>query len=90
MHIQKDKIRKGFGYPLKSSLLEKALLEADITTDVHLIYGNNSRLFEAFYWVPNENVPFDRFYVRTGAFEASRVSELRAELESSIIPEFIK
>ena len=56
MEIEKEKIRKGFAYPLKCSLLEQALAEAEITTNVHLLYGNNnSLLFEAFYWLPNEN-----------------------------------
>ena len=90
MDIDKDKLPKGLVYPLKTSMLESALAEAGITTYVHLLYNRQSpHLLEAFYWLPNANVPHDRFYIRTSAVEIQQVSTLRQQLETSVIPEFV-
>jgi len=57
--------------------------------DTHLIYSPNHSFFEAFYWLPNENVDYDRFYIRTGAVETKDAHNAREYMENKVIPEFI-
>jgi hypothetical protein len=90
MHIEKSKIPKGLSYPLKSSVLANALNAACITVQVHLIYNSRNNFFEAFYWLPNENVDHDRFYIRTGSVASQDSMKAKDHMESIVIPEFIK
>jgi hypothetical protein len=90
MDIEKGKIPKGLSYALKSSVLENSLEAANIKINVHLIYDTNHVFFEAFYWLPNENIGYDRFYVRTGAVESKEARRARGFMESQVIPDFIK
>ncbi len=45
--------------------------------------------FESFYWLPNENIDYDRFYIRTGTVKSSLRHEAKERMEQEIIPEFI-
>ncbi len=89
MEIEKGKIPKGLSFVLKSSMLEKSLKIAKIDTNVHLIYDPRHSFFEAFYWLPNENVPYERFYIRTGAVDAHIAKEAREYMVNRVLPEFI-
>lgn len=90
MKIDKDKLPKGLTYPLKSSLFSELLEAAGIRANVHLIFSMNHESFEASYWLPNENVKYDRFYIRTGPVESEESIKAREYMESNAIPEFIK
>ena len=89
MHIEKEKLPKGFTYPLKSSLFKCATDKAEITTYMSLNYSINSILFEAYYWLPNSIVDYDRFYIRTGAVESPDSKKAREYLDRYVIPDFI-
>jgi len=89
MNIEKERLPKGLTYPLKSSLFERELASAGITTHVSLLYGSRHVLFEAFYWLPNKNVDYDRFYIRTGSVDSSDSKRAKEYLECSVIPDFI-
>ena len=90
MDIEKSKLPKDLSYPLKSSVLENSLESAGIDVNIHLLYKGSHQFFEAFYWLPNENVDYDRFYIRTGAVKSSDVRKAKAYMENQVIPEFIK
>ena len=60
MYIEKSPIAKNMSYVLKSSVLERALLQADIEMEVHLIHGHGVDLFTGYFWPPNPNVPHER------------------------------
>jgi hypothetical protein len=89
-HIEKPKLPKGLGYPLKTSLLQGALREVHVTCDVLLRYWTpqtGTSVFEAEYWLPNENRPATLF-VRAGSLRQPDVNPARAQLETVVLPEF--
>lgn len=88
MHIEKKKLSKGLSYPLSASALEAALSGLTIAADAHLIQGGGGKLFECFFWPPNQNVPHERLYIRTAAVPEATVNEARLFVENSVIPEF--
>ncbi len=89
MLITKSKAAKGRAYPLKSSALERALVEASISHEVSLSYGHSGKLFEAYFWIPNPNVPYERFYIRVSSVASGSCHEARELMENSVIPEFV-
>lgn len=89
MQIEKAKLPKGMSYALRSSVLERAICEAGIDIATTLRHGPNHILFDAFFWPPNPNFPFERLYVRAGAVPASHAHEARLFVESSVIPDLI-
>ncbi|GMT49606.1 MAG: hypothetical protein IEMM0008_1145 [bacterium] len=90
MNISKDKIPKGMSYPLKTSMLEKVLTESNISIHVDLLYVLRSHFFEAFYWFPNENIPYDRLYIRIGAVESRFRKKAQEKMEKEVLPQFIE
>lgn len=73
INISKPKTWKGLSYVLKSSLLinELELNGMDCYVDLNFwTPQQNNRpewsLIEAEYWLPNSNVDYGRFYIRTG------------------------
>ncbi len=89
MIIEKQKLPKGFSYPLKTSMLEAALAENRITTETHLIYSISKMFFDAHYWLPNENVDHYRFYVRVGHVSSTERKKAQAYMKNKVIPNFI-
>ena len=92
MLVEKDKLPKGFSYALKTSKLEEAINEANIETDLHLIYcGPPSKmpLFAVEFWLPNQNVEYDRFYIRSGVVESGNRKTVEGIVNSKVIPSFI-
>ena len=88
MHSETGKIPKGHSYPLKPSALEAALLDAGIEIDVHLI-RSFGELFDAYFWPPNRNIPYERLYVRAGSVSSDRASEAMLHAETVMIPELV-
>jgi len=88
MHIEKKKLPKGLSYPLRASAVEAALSGLAIAADAHLIQGSGGKLFECFFWPPNQNVPYERLYIRTAAVPEASANEARLFVEKSVIPEF--
>ena len=91
--VTKPKLPKGLSYVLKTSQLARALLEAGIDCHVNLVYwlpqGGGS-ILEGHYWLPNENVPHPRVYVRAGVVHSVLLSAASEALVESAIPKFIK
>jgi hypothetical protein len=89
MHIVKDKIPKSVSFVLRPSILEKALQEAGIATEISLHQIHSAILFDAFFWPPRLNVPHERFLVRAGTVPATEAHTARDHLEATVLPEFI-
>lgn len=89
MQSDTGKLPKGQSYPLKPTVLEAALMSANIKIDVHLIRKPGD-LFDAHYWPPNANVPYERLYVRAGSVPADRSAESRHRIETIVIPTLVK
>ncbi|MHB1276807.1 MAG: hypothetical protein ACYC1Q_00245 [Bacteroidia bacterium] len=94
--IDKPKTWKGLSYVLKSSLLEKVIKDRGLECYVQLHYwtpqGNNKtncRLIEAEYWDTNENVPYSRFYIRTGVVPSAERKKVEELLMSEVLPKLI-
>ena len=91
--IEKPKVRKGFSYALQSSMLKEAIDGGGLDCNVHLVYWTPQLLgsiVEAHYWLPNENVDYDRFYIRAGVVRAEERAESKAWLSEVAIPELIR
>ena len=92
--ISKDKIPKQYGFVLKTEQLNFVLNENNINIHTDLIYcfsqpkyiGN---IFEAFFWTPNENVPYNRLYIRAGVLQKENVFRARIEMKEVVFPEFV-
>lgn len=89
MHSETAKLPKGHSYLLKPSTLEAALEGAGINIDVHLIRSPGD-LFDAHFWPPNENVSYERLYVRAGSVPAEQAAEARHQAETVMIPDLVR
>lgn len=89
MLIEKGRIARDRSFALKSSVLERALADAEIVTHTSLVHGDGRIFFDAYFWRPTFNVPYDRFYVRAGAVDRRAAPEARAFMESEVVPAFI-
>jgi len=89
MYSETAKLPKGHSYPLKPSTLEAALSGASIGIDVHLI-RSPGELFDAHFWPPNENVSFERLYVRAGSVPSERAAEARLHAETVMVPKLVR
>ncbi|MDB6024209.1 MAG: hypothetical protein JWM68_432 [Verrucomicrobiales bacterium] len=88
----KDKLPKGLSYVLKTSQLERALLDAGIDCEVSLNYWipqSGSSILQGMYWLPNENVSHARVYVRAGVVPSASRAAASEALVSSGLPRFI-
>ena len=89
---EKEPLAKGRSWILKTSLLERALIEAKIEIDVQLTYRTpqtGSSILEAFYWMPNSNVPNRRLYVRAGSLPSGDRAAAFAELTDTALPALV-
>lgn len=77
------------GYPLKSSVLENALMSAGITLHTHLIQRPGKIFFDAHLWPPNPNIPYERLYIRASAVPTEKGQTARDYLETVVIPDLI-
>ncbi|ATY31268.1 hypothetical protein [Sphingomonas psychrotolerans] len=85
MKSETAKRPKGQSYPLKSSKLEEVLASAGVSIDVYLIRSPGP-LFDAFFWPPNPNVPYERLYVRAGSVPIEQAADARREIEATALP----
>ena len=89
MLIERDKISKSSSFILRSSLLEEAMHLAGISTDTSLHHVSSSIFFDAHFWPPRPNVPYERFYIRAGCVPTIQSNEARLFVETHVIPSFI-
>jgi hypothetical protein len=91
--VSRPKLAKGLSYVLKTSQLAKAFSDAGIDCHVDLVYWVpriGGSILEGHYWLPNENVPYPRVYVRAGVVPSpSRLAALEALLAIAL-PEFVR
>ena len=94
--IEKPKLSKGLSYPLQTSMLKDAIEETGIDCNIDLHYWNPNRIpvgetiLECFYWLPNENIDYDRFYVRAGTVKSKNRKIAQELLKEKVIPNFIE
>ena len=89
MLIEKEKISKNSSFILRSSLLEQAMHEAGISTDTSLRHVSSRIFFDAYFWPPRPNVPYERFYIRAGCVPTIQSHEARLFVQTHVIPSFI-
>lgn len=89
MKSETAKLPKSQGYPLRPSTLEEALKRAGISIDVYLNRQPGS-LFDAHFWPPSPNVPYERLYIRVGSIPVEQVGAVRREFEAKTIPVLVK
>lgn len=90
MRSEKDPLPKGLCYPLKPSALEAALKVAKIEIDTSLVRSRRSvGAFNASFWVPNQNVPYERLNILVGAIPAIRLAEVSARIETILLPRLV-
>jgi hypothetical protein len=93
--IDKPKLRKDLSYALKTSILKDAIDASGIDCNIHLNYWNpydipaGETILECFFWLPNENVDYDRFYVRAGTVKSEDRKIAQELLKEKVIPKFI-
>lgn len=88
--IKKEKIPRGFSYPLKTSELIAAYNSAEINTETILNYSLNYSNFRVHFWPPNVNINHERLYIVIGAVPTELAYTAREIMKSKIIPDFIK
>jgi hypothetical protein len=91
--ISKEKIPKDYSFVLKTSQLEELLRDGNINTDVTLHYWKPQligSIFEVHYWLPNENIPYNRLYIRAGAILRKDIHIARDGLLTKVFPEFFR
>jgi len=91
--ISKQKIPNNYSYVLKTGQLKKLLVDNNIRIHIDLNYClafniEQDSIFEAHYWFPNENIPYDRVYIRAGALPKENILNAREKLEKKVLPEF--
>lgn len=94
--IEKPKTWKGLSYVLKSSMLKDEIIARGIDCKVHLIYWTPQRnnqtdcsIIEASYWLPNQNVDYTRFYIRSGVVPSRERKKVETIFVHEILPKLI-
>jgi len=85
MKSETAKLPKGQSYPLRPYVLSTALADAGVEIDTYLVRSPGS-LSDAHFWPPNENVPFERLYVRTGSVPYQELAVARQWMENIAVP----
>ena len=92
-HIEKAKIRKGYSYPLSSSLFQAAVEQAHLVAHLQLIYSNtktSNPILRAHYWLPNRRVSHERFYIVIGMVKASQKKDIADSIKTRALPELMQ
>jgi hypothetical protein len=89
MRSETAKSPKRQGYPLRPSTLGDALKHAGVSIDVHLIRQPGT-IFDAHFWPPNPDVPYERLYIRVGSVPVEQLGAIRREFEAKTIPVLVK
>ena len=93
--VEKPKTWKGLSYALKTSLLKEAVEAAGLDCNIILRYWTpqavlgGDTILECFYWLPNANVAYDRFYIRAGTVKSEKRKAAQDLLIEKVIPKFI-
>jgi hypothetical protein len=91
--VEKPKLPKGLSYALKTSFLQAELDKAQIDCYIHMIYWrpqSGHSILEAQYWLPNQNVPYARVYVRAGVVPSGLRMAASNAMVKIILPSFIE
>ena len=83
------KLPKGQSYPLKPTALEAALSAAGIEIATSL-QRSPGKLFDAHFWPRNQNVPYERLYIRAGSVPATEAVDARQRIESVTLPRLVR
>ncbi|CAA2144942.1 hypothetical protein [Methylobacterium bullatum] len=89
MMSETAKLPRGQSYPLKPSILEAALTTARLDLDTHLI-RSPGEMFDAHFWPPSPNVPYERLYIRVGSVPAEEAQAARDRIEREALPALIE
>jgi hypothetical protein len=89
MKSEAAKLPEGQSYLLKPSVLATALASAGLTIDTHLVRSPGT-LFDVHFWPPENNVAYERLYVRAGSVPSGQAAEARRHVETVTIPALIK
>jgi hypothetical protein len=90
--VSKPALRKGRSYVVKTMELDRALMDAGISTHVDLIYWEpegTSSIMQCLFWPANANVSYDRFYARAGFVASQEKSAAMEAWRSSGLPALI-
>lgn len=94
--VEKPKTWKGLSYPLKSSVLKNALEIANVDCNIQLQYwtpqrrDENYNILECEFWPANENVDYDRFYIRAGVVKSEKRKLAETLLINEGIPKLVE
>ena len=87
--ITKEKIPAQYCYMLKTKQLESLLKINEVNMHIDLCYTRGiGPTIDAFFWLPNENISYDRLYVRVGVLPKEEMSQAKAKIEEIVLPEF--
>ena len=91
--ITKAKIPTKYGFVLKTKQFEDLLKinEINVHIDLHYVYStqNIGSIFEALFWLPNDNVPYNRLYIKAGVLSKEEIHQAREKMKEIVLPEFI-
>jgi len=90
--ITKAKIPEKYSFVLKTKQLENILIENNINIHIDLAYWVPQKIgsiFDAFLWLPNENISYNRLYIRVGVVLKKEINQAREKMEEIVLPEFI-
>jgi len=91
--ISKAKIPKNCGYVLSSNQLDRLLTENNITIHTDLIYHYSripGDLLYAYYWFPNDHVPYYRIYIQSGTVLSCDVKSAKKAVSEVVLPELME
>ena len=93
--IEKAQTWKGLSYPLKTSMLKDALEKNKVDCNMHLVYctpqqhDEKYNVIECHYWLANQNVDYDRFYIRAGVVKSEKRKLAETLLINEVLPKLI-
>jgi len=94
--IEKPKTWKGLSYVLKSSVLKDEMDRHRLDCYVQLVYWTQRKspedlwnIIDANYWLPNENVDYSRFYIRTGVVPSSERKKAETLFKDVVLEKLI-
>ncbi len=92
IRVKKPALSEKRSYVLKTSALEAALLEAHLDCHVDLTYWTpnpDGSILEAWYLLPNENVPYSRVHLRAGSLLRAVRHDAFTAMQETVLPAFV-
>ena len=87
--ISKPKLSKGLSYALKTSQLVESISDIECHLSLNYVTNLGAPVLRAWYWLPNDNVAYDRVYVTAGPVSGSERAAASMLMASEVIPAFI-